>query len=205
MHAVFVTCDVDRRGWWTDRLTRRIGARGADACHWAERMVAAGAFLFVLLLDSPWEITWAGVFSMAATWACVDVGFCWIADGTWEWSWDGQHVGNLGAASDDDAGFLQAIIPALRAGMPFLHCARVLVIGAASFAIDATPDYRGAGRCAEMNLFACKRLAADIGITTEVCVFSIHFLRSGAMFCSCGTTARLHLDRVLWSLRSLQS
>lgn len=133
-------------GWWTDRLTRRIGARWGRALPLAlTRLIAASAFLMCLLLDAPLPITLAlCVFSLASDmglpsiWAyCLDVGGRNVGVVL---AW-GNMWGNLGAAvSTTTLLFLQRQFGGdLGWDAVFLTCGLVfLVIGVASFGIDAT-------------------------------------------------------------------
>jgi MFS family permease len=133
-------------GWWTDWMTRRLGARWGRSLPLAlTRLVAAAAFLSCLLLDAPWPITIAlCVFSLTSdmglpsVWAfCLDVGRQNVG---LILGW-GNMWGNLGAAvSTTSLIFIRSCFPGPTGWhMVFLTCAVVFVlIGVASFGIDAT-------------------------------------------------------------------
>lgn len=129
-------------GWWTDRLTRRWGAYlGRSFPIGSTRLIAGAAFLSCLALDAPWPFTVAFCVMAVAS----DMGLPAI----WAYNLDvgGKNVGlvlgwgnmwgNLGAAvSPFVLGLIQA---AYGWDTVFLTCGVVfLVIGVASFGIDAT-------------------------------------------------------------------
>jgi ACS family glucarate transporter-like MFS transporter len=133
-------------GWWTDRMTRVMGARWGRCLPLAlTRLVASAAFLSCLLFDAPWPITVAlCIFSLASDmglpsmWAyCMDVGGRNVGVVL---AW-GNMWGNLGAAcSTSTLIFIQGYFQG-KAGWDavFITCAAVFaVIGVASFGIDAT-------------------------------------------------------------------
>jgi MFS family permease len=133
-------------GWWTDRMTRALGARWGRSLPIAlTRLVGAVAFLSCVLLDAPWPITIAlCVFSLSSDmglpsmWAyCLDVGGRNVG---LVLAW-GNMWGNLGAAvSSRTLVHIQESYEG-QAGWNavFLTCGLVfVVIGVASFAIDAT-------------------------------------------------------------------
>jgi sugar phosphate permease len=133
-------------GWWTDRMTRALGARWGRSLPIAlTRLVAAAAFLSCLFLDAPWPITAAlCLFSMVSDmglpsmWAyCLDVGGRNVG---LVLGW-GNMWGNLGAAvSTTTLVFIKERFEGQTGwNAVFLTCGLVFVIiGVASFFIDAT-------------------------------------------------------------------
>jgi ACS family glucarate transporter-like MFS transporter len=133
-------------GWWTDRMTRTMGARWGRALPLALTRFAAGiGFLACVWLETPWPITVALCFAALASdlglpsiWAyCLDVGGRNVG---LVLGW-GNMWGNLGAAvSATTLVFIQSSVEG-PAGWHavFATCAGVfLVIGVAAFGIDAT-------------------------------------------------------------------
>lgn len=133
-------------GWWTDRMTRRVGARWGRALPMAlTRFAAAAGFLACVWLEAPWPITVALCFAalvsdmgLPAVWAyCLDVGGRNVG---LVLGW-GNMWGNLGAAlSATTLVFIQESVQG-PAGwrVAFATCGTVfLAIGVACFGIDAT-------------------------------------------------------------------
>jgi MFS transporter, ACS family, glucarate transporter len=141
-------------GWWTDRMTRALGARWGRSLPIAStRLVAASAFLSCLWLDSPWSITAAlCLFSLTSDmglpsmWAyCLDVGGRNVG---LVLAW-GNMWGNLGAAISTST--LVRVEGHAGWNAVFLTCGAVFVIiGLAALFIDATKPI-AAPRGAEMR------------------------------------------------------
>jgi ACS family glucarate transporter-like MFS transporter len=129
-------------GWWTDRMTRRLGPYlGRSFPLASTRFIAALGFFACLLFDAPWPV----VLALCVVSVANDVGLPAI----WAYNLDvgGRNVGlvlgwgnmwgNLGAACSPVAlGLIQA-----RYGWDavFITCGLVfVVIGLASFGVDAT-------------------------------------------------------------------
>jgi MFS transporter, ACS family, glucarate transporter len=133
-------------GWWTDRMTRSLGARWGRALPLVStRLVAAVGLLSCIWLQEPWPITIALCFfalvndmGLPAVWAyCLDVGGRNVGVVL---GW-GNMWGNLGAAvSTSTLVFIQSRIQGQTGWQAvFATCAAVLIlIGVASLGIDAT-------------------------------------------------------------------
>jgi sugar phosphate permease len=130
-------------GWWTDRLTRRIGPRWGRALPLSSsRFLAMAAFLLVMLEPSPWTATllFAAVafgtdLGSPAVWAFnQDVGGRYIASVL---GW-GNMWGNLGATVSPI--LLEAIVRHYGGSWnaAFLTCAGAFFIaGVCGLAVDA--------------------------------------------------------------------
>lgn len=130
-------------GWWTDRLTRRIGPRWGRALPLgSSRFLAMAAFLLVMLEPSPWTATilFAAVafgtdLGSPAVWAFnQDVGGRYIASVL---GW-GNMWGNLGATVSPI--LLEAIVRHYGGSWnaAFLTCAAAFFIaGVCGLAVDA--------------------------------------------------------------------
>jgi MFS transporter, ACS family, glucarate transporter len=142
-------------GWWTDRMTKRWGARVGRSFPLAStRLVAAAAFLTCLFFSAPWPITVAlcvvsvvGDMGLPAVWAYnLDVGGRNVGVVL---GW-GNMWGNLGAAVSPFA--LGLIQQNFGWNAVFLTCSVWFVaIGVAALGIDATRPIIPAPKAIELE------------------------------------------------------